>query len=348
MNILTKISVVLVVVLGLFMGVVLINVATLIPNYKVAWTNEQNKNEQSNTLAMNTMLALRSADPVGRREQEAGDPHARGRRRPGRPGQDHPGPGERQGETGRSDRRLQGCPGHPRRQPDGGPGRIHGQGQDHRRLCHAAEGPGRGEPAAQQGRRRAALRHRAPGAGHPRQRRDDPGLQGAGSRRRNQPATGKPVATGTEEGQKIDGQITAASGNTASVNIGSAKGIKKGMRLIVYRDNRNTVQILGYLQISDVDLSESGGVIVDRQGDVKPGRLRHHQREVKDLNMTQTQPQGPVVPVKPQPNIYTVLLIIAVIGMAVAVGISLNDLMHNYGMTLGDLFDPKYNPLSKP
>jgi hypothetical protein len=63
--------------------------------------------------------------------------------------------------------------------------------------------------------------------------------------------------------------------------------------------------------------------------------------------MTQTQPQGPVVPVKAQPNIYTVLLIIAVIGMAVAVGISLNDLMHNYGMTLGDLFDPKYNPLPK-
>jgi hypothetical protein len=63
--------------------------------------------------------------------------------------------------------------------------------------------------------------------------------------------------------------------------------------------------------------------------------------------MTQTQPQGPVVPVKAEPNIYTVLLIIAVIGMAVAVGISLNDLLNNYHMAFGDLFDPKYNPISK-
>lgn len=61
--------------------------------------------------------------------------------------------------------------------------------------------------------------------------------------------------------------------------------------------------------------------------------------------MTQIQSQGPVVPVKAQPNIYTVLLIIAVIGMAIAVGISLNDLFTHYGMTMGDLFDPKYNPL---
>jgi hypothetical protein len=33
------------------------------------------------------------------------------------------------------------------------------------------------------------------------------------------------------------------------------------------------VQILGYLKISDVDLSESGGVIVNRQGQVKQGDL---------------------------------------------------------------------------
>jgi hypothetical protein len=63
--------------------------------------------------------------------------------------------------------------------------------------------------------------------------------------------------------------------------------------------------------------------------------------------MTQNQSQGSVVPVKAQPNIYTVLLIIAVIGMAVAVGISLNDLLNNYHMMFGDLFDPKYNPISK-
>ncbi len=63
--------------------------------------------------------------------------------------------------------------------------------------------------------------------------------------------------------------------------------------------------------------------------------------------MTQTQLQGPVVPVKAEPNIYTVLLVIAVIGMAVAVGISLNDLMTHYGVLFGDLFHPKYNPIPK-
>ena len=54
--------------------------------------------------------------------------------------------------------------------------------------------------------------------------------------------------------------------------------------------------------------------------------------------MTQTPTQGPVVPVKPQSNVYTVLLIIAAIVSIVAISISLHDLMVNYGLEFGDLF----------
>ncbi len=59
-----------------------------------------------------------------------------------------------------------------------------------------------------------------------------------------------------------------------------------------------------------------------------------------------TQPlNGPVVPVKPQANVYTVLLIIAILALGAAVALTLQNLMNNYGMTLGDIFDPKYSPL---
>ncbi len=271
MNILTKISVVLVVVLGLFMGVVLINVATLIPNYKVAWTNEQNKNEQSNTLAMNTMLALRSAqiqlDDVNKKLAtltlaDAGALAARDK----------------------TIRDLENDKAKLAVQIDGFKDALATLGAN--LTVAQAESTAKDKIIADYATRQKDLvaenqqlskvgAEQLSAIGRLEQviRANDVTIQDYKEQleKKNQPATGKPVATGTEEGQKIDGQITAASGNTASVNIGSAKGIKKGMRLIVYRDNRNTVQILGYLQISDVDLSESGGVIVDRQGDVKQG-----------------------------------------------------------------------------
>ena len=48
--------------------------------------------------------------------------------------------------------------------------------------------------------------------------------------------------------------------------------------------------------------------------------------------------QGPVVAVKPQANIYTVLLIVAVLVMAFAAGTLMYDLTTNYGMSFGDIF----------
>ena len=48
--------------------------------------------------------------------------------------------------------------------------------------------------------------------------------------------------------------------------------------------------------------------------------------------------QGPVVTVKPQANVYTVLLIIAILAMAAAVGVLMFDMTENYGMAIGDIF----------
>ena len=51
--------------------------------------------------------------------------------------------------------------------------------------------------------------------------------------------------------------------------------------------------------------------------------------------------QGPVVRVKPQPDIYTLLLILAILFLAVTIGIVLHDLMTTYGMTFGEIFTGK-------
>jgi hypothetical protein len=58
--------------------------------------------------------------------------------------------------------------------------------------------------------------------------------------------------------------------------------------------------------------------------------------------MTQVPTQGQVIQVKPAPDVYTLLLLVAILVLAVAVGVSLYYLMANppvgYGLTFGDLF----------
>ena len=60
--------------------------------------------------------------------------------------------------------------------------------------------------------------------------------------------------------------------------------------------------------------------------------------------MTQVPAQGPVVYAKPQPNIYTVLLIVANLALLVTIGVVLYNLMASppagYGLRFGDLFAP--------
>ncbi len=60
--------------------------------------------------------------------------------------------------------------------------------------------------------------------------------------------------------------------------------------------------------------------------------------------MAITPSQGPVIKVTPQPDVYTVLLLVAIIGLAVAVvvcGMRLTAAANagGYGMTVGQMFD---------
>jgi hypothetical protein len=58
--------------------------------------------------------------------------------------------------------------------------------------------------------------------------------------------------------------------------------------------------------------------------------------------MSQLPAQGPVIEVRPQPNVYTILLMVAVVALAAAVSVAAWKLMSQppvgYGLQLGDLF----------
>ncbi len=49
---------------------------------------------------------------------------------------------------------------------------------------------------------------------------------------------------------------------------------------------------------------------------------------------------GLVVPVKAQPNVYTALLLVAIITLGVTLAICLKTLLVGYGLSFGDLFGP--------
>lgn len=77
--------------------------------------------------------------------------------------------------------------------------------------------------------------------------------------------------------QKITGTITAIQNNLASVNVGSAHGVKSGMKLIVYRGD----QFVGNLMVEQVRVNESAGVMIDKrlspqQGDKVTSSLATH------------------------------------------------------------------------
>ena len=63
--------------------------------------------------------------------------------------------------------------------------------------------------------------------------------------------------------QPITGTITAVTGDYASINIGSAKGIKKNMRLIVHRG----AQFVARLRVDEVESTQAAGIIIDRRID---------------------------------------------------------------------------------
>jgi len=73
---------------------------------------------------------------------------------------------------------------------------------------------------------------------------------------------GAPTAAG-----KITGAITAVESELASINIGSAQGVTRGLKLYIYRD----ASFVGYLLVDDVDEGEAAGTIVEKQLDPMVG-----------------------------------------------------------------------------
>jgi uncharacterized membrane protein YhfC len=57
-----------------------------------------------------------------------------------------------------------------------------------------------------------------------------------------------------------------------------------------------------------------------------------------------SMPPPPVVRVKPQPDVYTVLLIVAILCLAVSIGAVVWDLMRNYGLSFAQLFTGQQVP----
>ncbi len=62
---------------------------------------------------------------------------------------------------------------------------------------------------------------------------------------------------------EITGNITSVDQNIAEVDVGSAKGLKSGMKLIVYRNDK----FVAYLRIEEVDVDSAAGVIEKKQLD---------------------------------------------------------------------------------
>ncbi len=58
--------------------------------------------------------------------------------------------------------------------------------------------------------------------------------------------------------------------------------------------------------------------------------------------MAESRSEQPVVSVKPQSDVYTLLVIVTILALAVAVGLTLYDLMspEGYAMRFGDIFAP--------
>ncbi len=68
-------------------------------------------------------------------------------------------------------------------------------------------------------------------------------------------------------GPKIEASVTAVKDDLASLNVGSASGVKKGMQFIVYRG----ADFVAHLQVEYVAASTCSGIVVDAQLDVKKG-----------------------------------------------------------------------------
>jgi hypothetical protein len=72
---------------------------------------------------------------------------------------------------------------------------------------------------------------------------------------------------GVQSPRDIEGSVLAFKGGIASVNVGSAKGVKVGMTLVVSRGP----SFVGYMKVSEVDARHAAGIISDHRMDPQPG-----------------------------------------------------------------------------
>jgi hypothetical protein len=65
----------------------------------------------------------------------------------------------------------------------------------------------------------------------------------------------------------ITGTVDDVKGDIVSLNIGSAQGLKKNMVLVIFR----AAQYVGKVRIDEVEVNQSGGIVTDKQLDVAKG-----------------------------------------------------------------------------
>jgi len=82
-------------------------------------------------------------------------------------------------------------------------------------------------------------------------------------------AGGPATAAGKPEmpAPSITGTVDSVRGDLVGINIGAAKGIKPGMKLIVYRGTN----FVAHLRVQEVDVNQAAGVLTDKQLDPMPG-----------------------------------------------------------------------------
>ena len=56
----------------------------------------------------------------------------------------------------------------------------------------------------------------------------------------------------------------------------------------------------------------------------------------------------PVIQVKPEPNVYTVLILVAIVALLVALVVVSHNLMSSYGLSFGEMFGKVVTPSAVP
>ena len=73
--------------------------------------------------------------------------------------------------------------------------------------------------------------------------------------------------TPTQPAAAFSAKVLAVNGDVASVNAGSRRGVKAGMRLILFRQDK----FVAFLKVSETDADKAAGIITDRKLDPMAG-----------------------------------------------------------------------------